>query len=331
MEEISPAEAKAQREREAQRAQRYGDICVACGGGILCVDVEGEWTPVCSLDRSHKGHKRRPRMIGSAMTVVTKEQALERIEMGSRWPAEMTHQHKLVLASLAVQYGLDPGFGELMVYQGKPYVTLEGRLRKAHDSKRFQGYETRPMTAEEKVAYHLDPDDIAFFATVYRSDFRVPIQEWGQVSKAERQGANAQTPLSKTPAMMAEKRALHRALRRAFSLNLPGAEEQGDTVVEGEYRTLDEATGELTAGPAAQDTSEEPQPTPAPAQEASAPSVAEDDPSQMTGQEFWEAVKELGFATTKVPGKLGVKDMDAWLAGGKTYGEAVEDLRQWKG
>lgn len=344
-------EAKFLREREAQRKQRDGWTCEECGALLIAVAVEGEVTAVCSTGRlEHQGYKEPPRgetpwwvrqrkedkrrrdAMTQAITPMTQEQARERVELAAvKWPRDMAPAHMAMMASLAVQYGLDPAFGEIMVYQGKPYVTLDGRLRKAHEHAQFAGYRTWPMKAEEKEAYSLDKTDIVFWAEVNRNDWKVPVTEWGRVTQKEIQGSNEHTPLRNFPTEMAQKRALHRALRRAFPLDIPGFEEaQGE--MEAEFRVLDRATGELLDTTPSSEPSEPSSEATSEAKPTQEPETPESDGSAAPAGSVRAWVKEearkLGYTPQEALAAWGVKAFDEYMG---TPEEAVVELAQRKG
>ena len=243
--------------------------------------------------------------MAQALVPITQEQALQRVDLaGAKWPQDLSPVHKTLLAELAVQYGLDPAFGELIIYQGKPYVGLDARFRKAHETGLLAGYETRPMTTEEKTLYRLDEKDVVFFASIYRKDWVVPAVEWGRVTEQEMKGANNQGPLARFPVEMAEKRALHRALRRAFALNLPGSDEagaeDGSVVIEAGVRDVpqgvDKDTGELLSQ----------------ARDGAAPPAQEEGPPRLAnvGDLLNAALSRYRWAAPQVLTVLGLMSLD---------------------
>ena len=159
---------------------------------------------------------------------------------GGVFPKEMSAQQALVMARMSLGYGLDPFGGELILYQGNPYLTIKGALRKAGDHPMFDGIECRPATKAEREAFKCGESDHLWVAAVWRKDWKFPVVGYG------RSGPGDSNPVSKTwPQEMAQKRAKHRALRDAFSLPLPGEEEasyervtvervEGGPVIEGE-------------------------------------------------------------------------------------------------
>lgn len=123
----------------------------------------------------------------------------------------------MFLFALGERLGVKAELGELMLFQGKPYITLDGRLRLAHRSGLLTGMETRPATMLEKRNFGCEDGDALWVVDVYRRGSARPFRGWGHVArKTER------NPVAKQfPREMAKKRAKYDALREAF----PPAEE----------------------------------------------------------------------------------------------------------
>jgi hypothetical protein len=147
---------------------------------------------------------------------------LEHAKAGSpAFPRDLTPIQASELARVALAYGLDPVMGELTIYQGKIYIGIDGRVRKANEHPAFKGMECVPATDAERKAFRCSEDEYLWIARVWRRDRDVPAVGYGRAS-----GANDRNPVSKQYGQeMAQKRAKHRALRDAFSISLPGAEE----------------------------------------------------------------------------------------------------------
>ncbi len=159
------------------------------------------------------------------------------------WPADCKANPALgrMIAKVSIAYGLDPLMGEVILYQGKPYVTIDGRLRKAQEHEQYAGLECRPATDAERAAFRCAETDHLWRAEVYRRDWRKPVVGWGRVTvndhNAIARGQHAQA--------IAEKRAKARALRDAFSIPLPSAEDAED-YSPAPSRYVDSTTGEIT-------------------------------------------------------------------------------------
>jgi hypothetical protein len=148
------------------------------------------------------------------------------------------------LAEVAVQYQLDPLMGELMIYQSRLYITLQGRLRKAQETEKLDGIDTRPGTKDEKTDRGLDPTDYLFRSEVWVKGAAHPFIGWGTVKQTEigRKKADAERhekdpyylPIVSDPAGMAEKRAIAKGLKLAFHIPLPSAEDDYTDSPDGE-------------------------------------------------------------------------------------------------
>jgi hypothetical protein len=137
------------------------------------------------------------------------------------FPGEMTELQAIALGKLAVSYGLDPFAEELILFQGKPYLSIRGAERIANDHPQYRGFECRPGTAEERTAHRVGDEEHFWIATVYRADRDVPAVNFG---RAGGPGDKNYLKTSHGPEL-ARKRALHRALRDAFALPALGIEE----------------------------------------------------------------------------------------------------------
>jgi hypothetical protein len=125
-------------------------------------------------------------------------------------------EQSMFLFALALKLGVKAELGELMLYQGKPYITLAGLIRLAHNSGLFVGMTPRPATSLECRQYGVQDGDYLWVCDVYRRGAPRPFRGWGFVAKADR------NPVAKQfPRELAKKRARYDALKIAF----PPAEE----------------------------------------------------------------------------------------------------------
>jgi len=140
-----------------------------------------------------------------------------------QWSGQLTPQEKAVLWHAAKAYGLDPLLREIFILGGNLYVSLAGLVRKANDSKTFAGsrFEELPPTIDGERRYRctvkkiIDGEHIAEFDGLGRASSE-------NVSLNKRQGR----PIGEQWIdEMAQKRALARALRTAFSIGFPTLEE----------------------------------------------------------------------------------------------------------
>lgn len=198
---------------------------------------------------------RRDRKVDSKSLMTMDEASMiQRVQTAvAKWPQEMDARAIKLLAKVAITYGLDPLMSEVVLYQGRPFIGIDGRYRKAQETGRLMGVETRPATEEERKAWKIPEADYFFRSTVKAkpdkaSDFVAEFIGWGRVRAAEMDtpasGKGGFRPLEVNPQRMAEKRAEAQALRKAFHIPLPSAEEIGS----GEH--IDEDTGEIIEGEA---------------------------------------------------------------------------------
>lgn len=144
-------------------------------------------------------------------------------------------QQAMFLMALGKVLGVRAELGEVILYQGKPYITLDGRIRLAHATGLLVGLEVRPATLLERRNYGCADDEALWVANAYRRGAARPFVGWGHVSKTDR------NPVSKQfPPEMAKKRAKYDALRAAF----PAAEQ----ITPLHERYIEEAEAEIRAG-----------------------------------------------------------------------------------
>jgi len=141
---------------------------------------------------------------------------------------EVSPQQRVMLAQIARLYQLDP-LWDLMLYEGRPYVTYEGRLRKLREAAGYQGHRVRPLNREEKEAWGFDPQDLVVQCDVEMGSHGV-VTDWGVVraeeitaaiEKQRRNNASKPAPVASHPQQFALKRAIARASRQAVGIDLP--------------------------------------------------------------------------------------------------------------
>lgn len=176
--------------------------------------------------------------------------------IGGTFPRDMTQQQAGALARLALTYRLDPFGEEIILYQGRPYLTLRGAERIANDHVQYDGMEVRPATDPERQAFRARDEEHLWVATIWRKDRRLPFVNYGRCGPADRNALK-----DTWGPELAMKRAKHRALRDAFSLPALGIDEAAPgrqtgpaavereltDVIDGELvgRDLDRETGEI--------------------------------------------------------------------------------------
>lgn len=144
-------------------------------------------------------------------------------------------EQTMFLFALAAKLGLRAELGELMIYQGKPYITIDGRLRLAHESGLLVGMEPRPATTSERQHFRAAENEHLWICDVYRRGANRPFKGWGCV------GPNDRNPVAKShPRELAKKRAKYDGLRMAFP--------PSEYVSQMHQRYIEEAEAEIRRG-----------------------------------------------------------------------------------
>jgi hypothetical protein len=188
---------------------------------------------------------------------------LKEAEALGMFPQKMNDQQAQLMAYVASAYGLDPFMGEIMPFQGKPYITIAGRRRKDEEAGHFASLRHRPLTTEEKEWY-LEADamkdgDLCGM-TVLKDERGNVIEAFWKVTREEREakterGSFKSPVVVNNPIEMGQKRGERRAREILWGpIALPkGLDpairplEEGD-FVEGEARWVDESQ-EVSAPP----------------------------------------------------------------------------------
>lgn len=170
--------------------------------------------------------KREFKLDSKGLMVMPEVSMLKRIDM-AKFPQDLTLPEKKLLAKVAITYGFDPLMGEVSIYQSRPYVSIDGRYRKAQESGKLDGVNTRPATKEERIEWEIPDGDYFFHAEVYVKGADHSFVGWGRVHKSETLSGKGYKPVEKNPQRMAEKRAEAQALRKAFHIPLPSFEDIG--------------------------------------------------------------------------------------------------------
>jgi hypothetical protein len=120
-------------------------------------------------------------------------------------------QQAVFLVTLGNHLGVRAELGEIMLYQGKPYITIDGRIRIAHNSGLLNGIDPHPAANMERTRYQAKDGEHLWKCLVFKKGSLRPFVGWGHVRLGDR------NPVSKThPQEMAKKRAKYDALRLAF-------------------------------------------------------------------------------------------------------------------
>jgi len=172
----------------------------------------------------------------------------------AKFPQALSESDKRMLALVTITYGFDPLMGEISIYQGKPYVSIDGRYRKAQETGLFMGMNTRPATKQEKDEWGIPEGDFFFHAEaeVYNKEAKrtAKFVGWGRIRVDEMKivkDGDKYKPIVTNPQRMAEKRAEAQALRKAFHINLPSIEMAGTGTEEDENNPniINMETGEI--------------------------------------------------------------------------------------
>jgi hypothetical protein len=151
----------------------------------------------CSKDVTHTGitrHnkssemeinliKKEFKLDSNSLMVMPEHKMLARIDM-AKFPQELTLLEKKLLAKVAITYGFDPLMGEVSVYQGKPYVSIDGRYRKSQETGLLNGVNTRPATKQEREEWKIPDGDYFFCAEVFVKGADHPFIGWGRVHQS---------------------------------------------------------------------------------------------------------------------------------------------------
>lgn len=167
---------------------------------------------------------------------LTDNQIKQRIDLNKQagWGLEKGTPSQLNLVFLICQkYQLLPG-DEVTLYDGKPWITIDGRVTLMRRHPNYLTFKNRPLTKDEKETWGYDPDDLVVECTIKLQNGE-EISARGKVSKAEREGkATTNQRLNYVarihPVEMAEKRAIARAERFAFGQEAFIDDEQAEEI-----------------------------------------------------------------------------------------------------
>ena len=154
---------------------------------------------------------------------------------------EVTNEQLNNLTKLALLYRLDPLMGEIMPYQGQPFITLQGRRRIDDRAGHHPTIKMGPMDQETYNAYvamgAINQGDIVVVGQFTDPKSGATIETVGRVLASERNG-NPHLPIVKWPLEMAMKRCEARGRKSLWGpVALPGGLEaiylrEEDDVVE---------------------------------------------------------------------------------------------------
>ena len=255
---------------DMEQAAKDGAVCGDCGGMLVVAWVNNGYVLRCGNSLIHdtitwhdkERKKKKQEAIGmesTALIQMTDTQMMERVNM-AKFPQDLTLQDKKLLAQVARTYGLDPLMNEVTIYQGRPFVSIDGRYRLAQETGKLDGAETRPANKGEREVWEIPDGDYFFRSEIYVKGASRPFVGWGRVRQIEtkpgssRQGDTTSVfkPVQSNPQRMAEKRAEAQALRKAFHIPLPSIEDIGtsedDEIKVTTLGSVNTHTGEVIEG-----------------------------------------------------------------------------------
>lgn len=180
--------------------------------------------------------------------------ALETINQANSvglFPQKATAEQAIMLAQVAMAYGLDPIMGELIPYQGRPYITIAGRRRLDAAAGHHVSVSYRPPSEDEEryLLKHqaIEEMDVIYYCILTDIDTGATVEGFGRV-KAGEGGNNANLPQAQRKPEMAQKRAERRAREQMFGPAHKPQSIQGITVMEeGDESNIVESTGRVVA------------------------------------------------------------------------------------
>lgn len=129
------------------------------------------------------------------------------------------------LVSYAKTYGLDPARGHVCLMYGLPYITIDGYFYHAYKEKIALAINVRPLDESERKVYQVNEGDHAWVCNIVRGNDFTKFTGIGIVTKAEMEEESKKKPghlrspiVAAHPWQLAQKRAEHQALRRAFPI-----------------------------------------------------------------------------------------------------------------
>lgn len=123
------------------------------------------------------------------------------------------------------RYQLDPRRGHVVMMYGKPYITIDGYLYHANQTKQAYKLNSRPLTADERKTYQIGEEDYAWVAEIIMDEGKRSFIGLGIVTKEEMILPSKRDPsipaspvVAKHPWQLTQKRAEWQACRRAFPI-----------------------------------------------------------------------------------------------------------------
>jgi hypothetical protein len=170
----------------------------------------------------------------SAPVLFSDAELKRRIDMNraARFGLENATREQLnVVFVLARRWGLDP-VTDLTLFEGHPWITIEGHGRLLRRNPGFRGIKSRPLTKDEREQWGYEADDIVIETVIKTSEWG-EVSARGKVSRADVDAARSRAerekkksaPIGVHPVEIAEKRSIARAARLAFGADMPDEED----------------------------------------------------------------------------------------------------------
>jgi hypothetical protein len=224
---------------------RSGERCGDCGG-LLVISWGGYYgyegyilrcafdinhSTITRHDKVYENKLREINLDSKALTTMDENTMVKRIGM-AKFPQDLKANEIQLLAKVAINYGFDPLMGEVSIYQGRPFVSIDGRYRVAQETGLLNGVQSRPATKQERADWEIPDGDYFFHSDVYVKNCEYPFTGWCRVRKSETEPRKDKPgdyykPVVTNPQRMTEKRAEAQALRKAFHIPLPSFEDIG--------------------------------------------------------------------------------------------------------
>ena len=156
-------------------------------GTRMLTDIDGTKTEVDILTQREITELAPITDEPTALEAVTKANALGLFPSKDSTPDQLA-----LLAHVALLYRLDPNMGEIIPYQGKPYITIAGRRRLDAAAGNNVSIRFRPLSREEREDYvnvgALHAKDVAGFCVGNNPQTGVTVEGFGRVLHNEGMG-----------------------------------------------------------------------------------------------------------------------------------------------
>src|ERR1700692_5133774 len=147
----------------------------------------------------------------------TNDHVRQNIALARKWIGKLGRQNYQALVNLSQDYGFSIALGDLLLLDGKWYVTHTGLIRLANRT-RCSGIRVQPI----REFCDASVSGWVFKATVYKSP-----RSRGFVGYGDADPSNVSSLVHGAEMRVAETRAVNRALRKAYGIGLCSVEELG--------------------------------------------------------------------------------------------------------